>query len=44
MVYFNKVGPEALAAFPFLRPLHPPGGVKKLSIISRETIGRALGD
>jgi hypothetical protein len=43
MVYFNKVDTASLSAWPFLRPAQPPGGVKKLSIISREEIGQALG-
>jgi hypothetical protein len=44
MVYFNKVEAHTLAVLPMLRPAHAPGGVKKLSIIDRETIGQALSD
>ena len=42
MVHLNKLEPEHLAVFPFLRPVPVPGGVKKLSRIARETIGQAL--
>jgi hypothetical protein len=44
MFYFNKVTPEHLALFPFLRPAQPTAEVKKLSMISREAIGQFLGD
>jgi hypothetical protein len=42
MVHFNKVAPDALADLPFLRPLHPPPGNEKLSIISRDELGRVI--
>ena len=42
LFYFNKVDPEPLAALPLLRPPAPADGVKKLRMLSREAIGRAL--
>jgi SAM-dependent methyltransferase len=44
MFYFNKVAPEHLAVFPFLRPAQPTSDIKKLSMISREAIGLFLGE
>jgi hypothetical protein len=43
MIHFNKIRPDALEAVPLLRPLYAPAKVKKLSVISRETIGQLLG-
>jgi hypothetical protein len=40
MIHFNTIDAEALAALPLLRPLHTPERVKKLTILSRETIGQ----
>jgi hypothetical protein len=42
MIVLNKVKPEALAEFPFLRPPQPKRDNDKLSIISRETIGQVV--
>lgn len=42
MIALNKVEPAALVALPFLRPPQPTPGFKKLTILTRETIGQAL--
>lgn len=42
MIALNKVEPDALAALPFLRPLHPTRDNEKLSIIPRAMIGQAV--
>jgi SAM-dependent methyltransferase len=42
-VHFNTVDPAALAALPLLRPLQARDRVKKLAVLTRETIGLALG-
>jgi hypothetical protein len=44
IVALNKIRPDSLAAWPFLRPREPQAGFKKLSIVARETIGQALMD
>jgi SAM-dependent methyltransferase len=40
MIHFNTIDAEAQAALPLLRPLHTPDRVKKLTVLSRETIGQ----
>jgi hypothetical protein len=44
MVHLNDIEAEPLAVFPFLRPPAGAEGGKKLSVIPREVIGRALTD
>jgi hypothetical protein len=43
MVHFNKVDQESLAALPLLRPSEGAGPVRKLNIISRETLSQVFG-
>jgi hypothetical protein len=42
MMHFNRIDPEPLAALPLLRPTRNPDHVKKLTIVSRETLGEVL--
>ena len=44
MIALNKFKPAVVAAFPFLLPLEPTPGFKKLTLISRGTLGAALAD
>ena len=44
LVHFNEVSEEALEALPFLRPPDQSERVKKLNLLSRDAVGRVLGE